>query len=66
MAATLANGTTRIENAAKEPEISNLIDLLNLMGAKIEGRDTSILTIEGVKELHGAELPVVSDRIESC
>ena len=44
MAATLANGTTRIENAAKEPEISNLIDLLNLMGAKIEGRDTSILT----------------------
>ena len=65
MAATLANGTTRIENAAKEPEISNLIDLLNLMGAKIEGRDTSILTIEGVKELHGAELPVVSDRIEA-
>ena len=62
MAATLANGTTRIENAAKEPEISNLIDLLNLMGAKIEGRDTSILTI---KELHGAELPVVSDRIEA-
>ena len=65
IAGVLANGTTVIENAAKEPEISNLIDLLNLMGAKIEGRDTSILTIEGVKELHGAELPVVSDRIEA-
>ena len=65
MAATLAKGTTRIENAAKEPEIANLIDLLNAMGAKIEGRDTSILTIEGVEKLHTATLSVVPDRIEA-
>ncbi len=65
MAATLAKGTTRIENAAKEPEIANLIDLLNAMGAKIEGRDTSILTIEGVEKLHAAKIAVVPDRIEA-
>lgn len=65
MAATLARGTTRIENAAKEPEIANLIDLLNAMGAHIEGRDTSILTIEGVEKLHSATLDVVPDRIEA-
>lgn len=65
MAATLAKGTTRIENAAKEPEIGDLIDLLTDMGAKIEGRNTSILTIEGVKSLHGATHAVISDRIEA-
>lgn len=65
MAATLAKGTTKIENAAKEPEIANLIDLLNAMGAKIEGRDTSILTIEGVERLHSATISVVPDRIEA-
>lgn len=65
MAATLAEGTTRIQNAAKEPEIGNLIDLLNSMGAKISGRDTSILTIEGVKSLHGAVHKVIPDRIEA-
>ncbi len=65
MAATLAEGITKIENAAKEPEIANLIDLLNDMGARIEGKDTSILTIEGVKKLHGAEISVVPDRIEA-
>lgn len=65
MAATLAKGATRIENAAKEPEITNLIDLLNLMGAKIEGRNTSILTIEGVEKLNGAETAVIPDRIEA-
>ena len=65
MAATLAEGITKIENAAKEPEIANLIDLLNGMGARIEGKDTSILTIEGVKKLHGAEISVVPDRIEA-
>jgi len=65
MAATLAKGTTRIENAAKEPEIADLIDLLTAMGAKIEGRNTSILTIEGVSGLHGATHEVVSDRIEA-
>jgi len=65
MAAVLAEGTTRIENAAKEPEIGDLIDLLNSMGAKITGRDTSILTIEGVESLHGARHKVLPDRIEA-
>lgn len=65
MAAVLADGITRIENAAKEPEIENLIDLLSAMGAKIFGRGTSILTIEGVKELHGATHNVIADRIEA-
>lgn len=65
MAAALAEGTTRIENAAKEPEIGDLIDLLNAMGAKISGRDTSVLTIEGVESLHGARHKVIADRIEA-
>lgn len=65
MAAALAKGMTKIENAAKEPEIGDLIDLLNSMGAKIFGRGTSILTIEGVKELHGATHAVIADRIEA-
>lgn len=65
MAAVLAKGTTKIENAAKEPEITDLIDLLTKMGAKIEGRNTSILTIEGVESLKGAEHEVVADRIEA-
>ena len=65
MAAVLAKGTTRIENAAKEPEITDLIDLLVKMGAKIEGRNTSILTVEGVESLKGAEHEVVADRIEA-
>lgn len=65
MAAVLAKGTTRIENAAKEPEITDLIDLLTKMGARIEGRNTSILTIEGVKSLNGAVHEVVADRIEA-
>jgi len=65
MAAALAEGTTRIENAAKEPEIGDLIDLLNAMGAKISGRDTSVLVIEGVDSLHGARHKVLPDRIEA-
>jgi len=65
MAAVLADGVTKIENAAKEPEIGDLIDLLSDMGAKIFGRGTSILTIEGVKELHGAKHAVIADRIEA-
>ena len=64
MAAVLAEGTTRIENVAKEPEIGDLIDLLNKMGAKISGR-TSTLIIEGVKSLHGATHKVIADRIEA-
>ena len=65
MAATLAKGETIIENAAQEPEIADLIDLLIKMGAKIEGKNTSQLKIEGVKSLHGAEHRVVPDRIEA-
>ena len=65
MAAVLAEGTTKIENAAKEPEIGDLIDLLNSMGAKITGKDTSILTVEGVESLHGARHKVLPDRIEA-
>ena len=65
MAAVLAEGTTHIENAAKEPEIGDLIDMLNAMGAKISGRDSSTLTIEGVKSLHGTVHKVIPDRIEA-
>lgn len=65
MAASLAEGVTKIENAAKEPEITDLIDLLNKMGAKIEGRGTSILTITGVKALKSATHSVLPDRIEA-
>lgn len=65
MAATLAKGTTHIENAAKEPEIADLIELLTDMGAKIEGKNTSILTVEGASKLHGATHEVIADRIEA-
>lgn len=65
MAAVLAEGITVLENAAKEPEISDLIMLLNKMGAKISGMGTSILTIEGVMKLHGATHKVIADRIEA-
>lgn len=65
MAATLAQGTTTIENAAKEPEISDLAELLIAMGAKISGQGTSTITIEGVNELHGAVHKVIPDRIEA-
>ncbi len=65
MAATLARGTTVIENAAMEPEIGNLAEMLNAMGAKISGINTPILTIEGVKELRGVIHKVIPDRIEA-
>ncbi len=65
MAATLAKGTTVIENAAMEPEIGNLAEMLNAMGAKISGIGTPILTIEGVKELHGTIHKTIPDRIEA-
>jgi len=65
MAAVLAKGETLIENAAQEPEIGDLIDLLEKMGAKIEGKNTSQLKIEGVKKLKGAEHSVLPDRIEA-
>ncbi|MFU2206926.1 UDP-N-acetylglucosamine 1-carboxyvinyltransferase [Streptococcus pluranimalium] len=65
MAATLAEGTTVIENAAREPEIVDLAQLLDKMGAKIKGAGTEVLTITGVEQLHGVEHQVVQDRIEA-
>ncbi len=64
MAATLAKGTTVIDNAAREPEVSDLIHFLNQMGADISGIGTSTITIRGVKELTGTRYKVCSDRIE--
>ncbi|HEY5036811.1 MAG TPA: UDP-N-acetylglucosamine 1-carboxyvinyltransferase [Chthoniobacterales bacterium] len=65
MAAVLAEGTTVIEGAATEPEVCDLADFLNKMGAKIEGAGTRRIIIEGVQELHGAEHTVIPDRIET-
>ena len=65
MAAVLAEGVTVIESAAAEPEVVDLADFLNKMGAKIEGAGTKRIVIEGVKELHGAEHSVIPDRIET-
>jgi len=65
MAATLAKGTTVIENAACEPEVVDLTQFLIKMGAKIKGEATHRLVIEGVKKLHGAEHSVIPDRIEA-
>ncbi len=65
MAATLAHGTTVIRGAAREPHITDLAHFLNAMGADIEGIGTSVLTIHGVKHLHGTEHSVVSDDIEA-
>ena len=65
MAATLAEGTTRIENAAKEPEIVDLAAFLSSMGARISGAGTSTIIVEGVKALHGTSWQPVSDRIEA-
>ena len=65
MAATLAEGTTVITNAAKEPEITNLANYLLKMGAKIDGIGTSVLTIEGVDQLFHSEVETIPDRIEA-
>jgi UDP-N-acetylglucosamine 1-carboxyvinyltransferase len=65
MAATLARGTTIIENAAQEPEITNVAECLVAMGARISGIGTRTLTIEGVEKLHGATIDVIPDRIET-
>ncbi|MBD3664584.1 UDP-N-acetylglucosamine 1-carboxyvinyltransferase [Sulfitobacter sp. TSTF-M16] len=64
MAATLAKGTTQINNAAREPEIVDLADCLRAMGAQIDGDGTSTITVQGVDRLHGATHRVVTDRIE--
>ena len=65
MAAVLAKGTTVIEGAAAEPEVVDLADFLNSMGARIEGAGTGRITIRGVEELHGTEHTVIPDRIEA-
>lgn len=65
MAATLAEGTTVIENAAKEPEIVDLADFLIKRGARIVGAGTDVITIEGVRELRGSDHEVIPDRIEA-
>ena len=65
MAATLAEGETVLENAAREPEVTDLANLLVKMGAKIEGIGTDRLVIHGVEQLHGASHEVIADRIET-
>ena len=65
MAATLAEGETLIENAAREPEVVDLADCLNAMGAQISGAGTDTITIQGVERLAGTRYDVVSDRIET-
>jgi len=65
MAASLADGTTVLENAAREPEIIDLADCLTAMGAKIAGAGTDTITIEGVKQLHGGSHTIIPDRIET-
>lgn len=65
MAATLAEGTTVLENAAREPEVVDLANLLIKMGARISGHGTNRIEIEGVTALHGAEHTVIADRIEA-
>ena len=65
MAATLADGVTVLENAACEPEVTDLAALLNRMGARIEGAGTPTISIEGASHLHGAEHEVIPDRIET-
>ncbi|MDR2156730.1 MAG: UDP-N-acetylglucosamine 1-carboxyvinyltransferase [Clostridiales Family XIII bacterium] len=66
MAAALSEGNTIIENAAQEPEIVDLANFLNKMGAKIKGAGTDVIKIEGVKRLHGANHAVIPDRIEAA
>lgn len=65
MAAVLADGITEIHDAAREPEVVDLADFLNSMGARITGAGTPTITIEGVKELHGTDYTVIPDRIEA-
>jgi len=65
MAATLADGETIMQNCAREPEVADLADLLNKMGAKIEGGGTSTIRVKGVSKLHGAKHRIIPDRIEA-
>src|SRR6266478_2091122 len=66
MAATLADGETVMQNCAREPEVADLADLLNKMGAKIEGAGTSTIRVKGVAKLHGAKHRIIPDRIEAA
>jgi UDP-N-acetylglucosamine 1-carboxyvinyltransferase len=63
LAAVLADGTTTLTNVAMEPEVVDLADFLNMMGARIEGQSTDTIVIEGVSELHGVEYEIIPDRI---
>lgn len=65
MAAVLAKGTTTIENAAREPEVQDLANFLNSLGANIQGQGTKTIVIEGVKSLHGGTYAVLPDRVET-
>ncbi|MCK5386634.1 MAG: UDP-N-acetylglucosamine 1-carboxyvinyltransferase [Gammaproteobacteria bacterium] len=65
MAAALADGTTILENAAREPEVVDLADCLNAMGAKVSGAGTDTITIEGVERMHGTTYDILPDRIET-
>ena len=65
MAAAMANGTTVLENPAEEPEIVDLANYRNQMGARVRGAGTNVITIEGVSELHGVQHSVIPDRIEA-
>lgn len=65
MAAVLAHGETIIQNAAREPEVVDLADLLTKMGAEIDGAGSSVIRIRGVRELHGTEHSIIADRIEA-
>lgn len=65
MAASMAEGVTILENVAEEPEIVDLANYLNKMGAKIRGAGTNLIRIEGVKELHGTDYTIIPDRIEA-
>ncbi len=65
MAASLADGTTTLDNAAREPEVVDLANFLNTMGAKITGQGTSVITVEGVTSLKGCEYRIMPDRIEA-
>jgi UDP-N-acetylglucosamine 1-carboxyvinyltransferase len=66
MAATLAEGETVMQNCAREPEVADLADLLNKMGAKIEGAGTTTIRVRGVSKLHGAKHRIIPDRIEAA
>jgi UDP-N-acetylglucosamine 1-carboxyvinyltransferase len=65
MAAAIAQGTTVLENAAREPEVTDLAQCLNAMGARVSGAGTDVITIDGVESLHGASYRVMPDRIET-